>query len=271
MFKTLSIRLALTAAATLASSGAMAVQMALDIGNANNGLSGIFSTTFAGPLQPCTGASPAYCSFFGGNPSAGQMGAISISPNPTGITTATPLGITPVPLAGSFLDLTLSGGNTMVTLNGGTVTFGNATITVVPAATVATISGAGIVFDSTAPPTTSIDGSGIAEFYVTSISPFAIDFSAFSAVTTSCVGAPSVCGAITTDVLFLDAIKYRLLLDFDPTFTQFNGQLVGQTSNNSMIFANLSNVAGVVPVPAAVWLMGSALGLLGWIRRRAMA
>jgi hypothetical protein len=27
--------------------------------------------------------------------------------------------------------------------------------------------------------------------------------------------------------------------------------------------------ASVVPVPAAVWLMGSALGLLGWIRRRA--
>jgi hypothetical protein len=28
---------------------------------------------------------------------------------------------------------------------------------------------------------------------------------------------------------------------------------------------------GVVPVPAAVWLFGSALGLLGWIRRRASA
>ena len=25
---------------------------------------------------------------------------------------------------------------------------------------------------------------------------------------------------------------------------------------------------GVVPVPASVWLFGSALGLLGWVRRR---
>jgi hypothetical protein len=29
--------------------------------------------------------------------------------------------------------------------------------------------------------------------------------------------------------------------------------------------------AAVIPVPAAVWLMGSALGLLGWIRRKASA
>ncbi len=37
--------------------------------------------------------------------------------------------------------------------------------------------------------------------------------------------------------------------------------------------ANLSNVRayGVVPIPAAVWLFGSGLGLLGWMRRKSIA
>jgi len=29
------------------------------------------------------------------------------------------------------------------------------------------------------------------------------------------------------------------------------------------------NVTGVVPIPATVWLFGSALGLLGWMQRKA--
>jgi len=36
------------------------------------------------------------------------------------------------------------------------------------------------------------------------------------------------------------------------------------------VFANGISAAQVVPVPAAAWLFGSALGLLGWMRRKTM-
>ncbi len=41
-------------------------------------------------------------------------------------------------------------------------------------------------------------------------------------------------------------------------------------SGSSNVFAKwtLNATLGVIPVPAAVWLFGSALGLLGWLRRR---
>jgi hypothetical protein len=93
-----------------------------------------------------------------------------------------------------------------------------------------------------------------------------VDFSRFSQVVTSCTG--SLCGLITGDVLNLDIVRYVLDLQYDPTYTDFTGKFIGQTANNSLVFANLSTV---VPVPAAIWLMGSALGLLGWIRRKAIA
>jgi hypothetical protein len=43
--------------------------------------------------------------------------------------------------------------------------------------------------------------------------------------------------------------------------------------NGGTEIADLSNVRAfsVVPVPAAVWLFGSALGMLGWLRRRSSA
>lgn len=42
--------------------------------------------------------------------------------------------------------------------------------------------------------------------------------------------------------------------------------------NGGTSVADLSNVRAftVIPVPASVWLFGSALGLLGWVRRRAV-
>jgi hypothetical protein len=241
--------------------------MDISIYNPNNGLTGIFSTSFAGALPPCTGGSPSYCGFFNGLPSAGQVAAVQITSNATGVVNAVPGGIgptgipvAPVPASGSYLDLSLSGGNTLLTLNGGSITFANASINVVPAGTIAAVSLAGMVFD-VLPQVTSVNGSGFAEFLVTA----PVDFSRFSQVTTSCVGA--VCGLITSDALNLDMVRYRLAVQWNPTFTDFDATFIGQTGNNAMVFANMSTV----PVPAAAWLMGSALGLLGLARRKVSA
>ncbi|MGI9330747.1 MAG: hypothetical protein ACR2QB_08495 [Gammaproteobacteria bacterium] len=48
-----------------------------------------------------------------------------------------------------------------------------------------------------------------------------------------------------------------------------SNQLLGiGDDDDSINYIARPNGVGVVPVPAAVWLFGSALGLLGWVRRR---
>jgi hypothetical protein len=290
MLKTFSSRLAVAAALGLTTSGAMAAPLAL---SQPNGLTRIYSATFDGALTACGGGSSTYCTFFGGDPSASQN--VGITPNPTGLVNNVPGGIgpthtpaAPVPASGSFLDLTLGGGNTTLTLGDqiaatgdSAVTFAPATVCVTPgsgcALINATVNNAGMVFNPTGPvnggaltpggggstgDTVAVDGNGKAVFMIQNGGGIVVDFSRFSQVTTSCTGTQ--CAALTFDALNLDMVRYVLEIDYDPTFTSFTGNFIGQTSNNSMVFATLNSV----PVPAAVWLMGSALGLLGWIRRR---
>ena len=257
MLKTLSVRLALAGAMTLFGSSAMA--LALDTSSPSNGLTGIFSTTFAGALPGCTGSSPSYCSFFGGLPTAGQLAAVSISPNPTGLTANVPAAILGAG-AGSFLNLTSDGITS--TLAGGTVTFGNGSITIVPAATTIGVTNAGMVLDS-APQVAAVSGT-TSEFLINLSPSLAADFSTLAGgAVTSCSGP--ACASLGS--LSLDMVRYRLFVQWDPTFTYFNSTFIGQTGNNAMVFANLNSV----PVPAAVWLMGSALGLLGVARRKVAA
>ena len=61
------------------------------------------------------------------------------------------------------------------------------------------------------------------------------------------------------------------LSPFDPTVDgQYEFYLKTFDGATELASTNMSIIvgAGVVPIPAAAWLFGSALGLLGWVRRR---
>jgi len=65
----------------------------------------------------------------------------------------------------------------------------------------------------------------------------------------------------------------------DGAFIQW--EVLGDIGSGTFVLSNFTDITAnganymtfqyVVPVPAAVWLFGSALGLLGWIRRRVAA
>ena len=258
MLKNLSSRLAITASLALAASGAMA-SSPINQADATNGIYDIYSTTFDGARLPCSGGSPSYCAFFGGDPNIPR--AIAISPNPTGVNGGVPGGIAPVPTAGSFLDVGLDFVNSKAQIVGdSTIALPPVTL-VIGGATTVTTAGAGFVIKPSG--LVSFNGLGQVEFLVDNSPGLAADFSTLGAVVTGCAG-PS-CGLL--GILSLDMVRYRLFLDYDPTFTSFTGNFIGQTANGSMVFANLNSV----PVPAAAWFMASGLGLLGALRRKSQA
>ena len=298
MIRILSSRLAIAAALAFAASSAMAAPVGINTSNASNGLADIYSTTFDGAQLPCGGVTyTIYCTFFGGDP--GPTRAIVQTPTPSGVVTAVPGGIgplgipvAPAPASGSFLDLTLGGGNTTLTLGGGSaITFGDVNLKVGGGAAInANAHLAGMVFNapggaiggaltpagggSTGGTVTVGANPGEFVFEVNGSPGVMVDFSRFSQVVTSCTG--TLCGLIAADLLNLDMVRYVLQIDYDPTFTSFTGKFIGQTSNNSLVCANLSSTGSgspgacfqFVPVPAAGWLMASALGLLAGVRRR---
>lgn len=262
MFNTLISRLAIGATLAVASVGAMSSPVAISTTDPANGLTMIFSTSINGALAPCTGADPAWCSFFGGKP--GAVNSIALTPNPTGIANLVPGGITPTPASGSYLDLSLSNGNTSLTLAGGVVAFPAMTITI-GGTTVINPSGvAGFVFDA-APQVTSVNSAGEAEFLVNLSPAFAADFSTFSTIVQApdCTGP--LCGLI--GILSLDMVRYRLFIDYDDSFSSFTATFRGQTATAALIDTNLNSV----PVPAAAWLMIPAIGAVAARARRRKA
>ena len=112
--------------------------------------------------------------------------------------------------------------------------------------------GAGFVIKPSS--TGAINGSGQVEFLVNNAPGLAADFTTLADAVTSCTGP--LCALIP--ILSLDMVRYRLFLDFDPTFTSFTGNFIGQTSNNSLVYATLNSA--VVPLPAAGWLLLTAVG-----------
>lgn len=224
--------LGLAVAAVVGGAGATPIDVSTT--SPANGITDIYSATFDPPLSPCGGGSPSYCAFFGGDPPASR--ALVISPSPTTVTTGVPGAIgPPTPPAGSFLDLTLNAGNTSVTLAGGSIRTPVLGI-IISGNTTVTAEGAGFVLDATAQ-TVPVDANGRAEFLVNLAPATAADFSTLSGVVTGCAGP--LCALIP--ILTLDMIRYRLVIDFDTSFGSFTGDFIGQTANNSMVFATLNS------------------------------
>lgn len=235
---------------TLSVSVATADPVLIDATDPQNGIFDIYSSTFDG--IPPLGGDP----FFGVVLPLPPGRAIELAINPSGVVANTvpggftvvqngfPPGFTFPPEPGSFLDLTLSAGNTMVTLAGGTITAPNLSLVInagQASETIVNATAAGILFNPI-PVTVPVDGNGIAVFEVDPPGVgVAVDFSTFADIVGpgDCTG--SLCAVIPA--LTLDMLKIRLTVDYDTTFSSFTAAFLGQTANFSMVSATLNSVA----------------------------
>ena len=211
----------------------LALPVPLDVTSASNGITDFFSTTFDGSQATCSAGSPPTCSFFGGEPASAAR-TVVITPNPTRVINAVPIGITPVPVGGSVLNLALNAARTQLTITGGTIALPPITLTIRPGtanATVVSTSGAGLVFDAT-PQTVAVDANGRAEFLVDRVIAKAVDFSRFTDIAFPPFGSD----------LIPDMVRYRLLIDYDATFSSFTGRFIGQSFNNSLLTITMDAV-----------------------------
>ncbi len=220
---------------------AWSLPVALDTTSASNGITDIFSATFDGALSPCTpigsvlvlllqreaGAEPADCRY----------------PDTHGGRQRRAARDYPDTCVRIHLDLTLNGPRTQLTIAGGVIAFPDLVLTIQGGTTNSTVvaaSGAGVVF-STAPQVAAVDANGRAEFLVNLAPSIAVDFSAFSLITAapngSCAGP--LCAIIP--ILTLDMVRYRLVIDYDPTFTHFTASFIGQTGNNSIVSVTMNS------------------------------
>jgi len=81
---------------------------------------------------------------------------------------------------------------------------------------------------------------------------------------------PTTIRFMDMSVVQFDGVGGQLILETADWFNDNAGNCEADECDSAGSRMTL-NVTSVVPVPAAVWLFGSALGLLGWVRRRATA
>ncbi len=211
----------------------LAAPVPIFTGNAQNGITDLYSATFDGALVPCTGGSPTYCAFFGGDAPATRN--IVITPSPTGVNGGVPVGIAPVPAAGSFLNIALTGGNSTAQIIGdSTISLPNLVLTI-QGTTVVNVANAGFVIKPSGP--AAINGLGQVEFLVNNAPGLAADFTTLTDAVTSCTGP--LCALVP--ILSLDMVRYRLFIDYNATFTAFTASFQGQAGSNSLIYATLNS------------------------------
>lgn len=262
----LTRRLAVSAALALtcaASAQAAIVNGAFTINSAD--IVDLYSATFDGGLIPC--ASPpglppydaATCTFFNGYTPTNR--AIIITPTGTGS------GTLNVQYDNSTGEITQI--NAMdIYLPKITLTIAGSTVVVADPAD-PTAPGLTFIRSGTIAPNATADadegtGVGVANVFRHDDAPNldAPDFATFSTIVDSCTGG--LCGLI--GILSLDGVRYQLTGSVNGAGGDSLALMV-QTANNSVFKVNLTTA--VVPVPAAVWLMGSALAGLAALRRRA--
>jgi len=120
------------------------------------------------------------------------------------------------------------------------------------------------------------DGYGPEVFFTlertddTAFALYSVDFVEFGIGTSSIIGYTADGRTITNnaDYFFYEYVDFGTADWLNITGAQFLVRGDGFTESGQ-VYAEIDNlvVGAAVPIPAAVWLFGSALGLLGWANR----
>ncbi len=220
----------------------------------------LYSGTFDPALTPCVAPATQECTFFGGTLPATRQ--IVITPTGTGSGT---LNVNYDTISGEILQVNSLVINlpTLSLLVTQLVPPNVATISVIPGNNVPTTSPQDVPFVESGTGTLGrdLDGAGFnlmlgagtadpdqapaigqAAVFQHNDSPLvdAPDFAVFAEIVDTCTGSPSLCGLITSGLLTLDAIKYRLegTIGCKPAGSSLI--LKAQTVNNSIYRVNLT-------------------------------